>query len=129
MLHRHQRFAVGLASLAVTSVGWFVMRPATAESRTAVVVVTSPRPATISGTIRSDGAGVGPTPSWRVHKPGAGEYVLEFDRDVHVEVRSWDAAATVTVRPSSARIWLVGFVQGDAPIDSAFRFSAVPAGP
>lgn len=129
MLHRRRRFAVGLASLAVTSVGWFVVGPATAESRSDVVVGASQAPATIAATVQANGTGVGPTLEWRVHKPGAGEYVLEFERDVRVDVPSWDAAATMTLRPSSARTWVVAFVQGDDPVNSAFSFSAVPASP
>lgn len=129
MLHRRRWLAVGLAPLAVGAVGWFVMGPATAESRPDVVVGASQPTVAITAAIQADGTGVGTTLEWQVRKPGTGEYVLEFERDVRLDVQSWDAASTVTLRPSSARTWVVAFVQGSDPVDSAFSFSAVPTGP
>ena len=104
------------------------MGPATTESRR-ISSSERRRPGQHQRGIQANGTGVGTTLDWRVHKPGTGEYVIEFERDVRLDVQSWDAAATMTLRPSSARAWVVAFVQGIDPVDTAFSFSAVPSGP
>ena len=124
MLHGHRRVAAGLSVLAVGSLSWFVVRPATAESSGPARHVP-----TVRAAIRADGTSIGGDPAWYVEKPDTGTYVLSFGHDVRLDVHSWDAVATVTARPAKPGTWIVDFVADGRPVDTTFSFSAVPAAP
>jgi hypothetical protein len=124
VLHGHRRFAAGLAALAIMTLSWFVIRPATAESP-----APAPPLSEVRAAIRADGTTIGGDPAWYVGRPRKGTYVLSFGHDVRLDVHSWDAVATVTARPTTPGTWVVDVVDHGAPVDTTLTLSAVPTAP
>jgi hypothetical protein len=75
------------------------------------------------------GIPVAPPDGWTVHRAGPGSYELTFERDVRIDLGSWEAPAEVTLRPVGDRLWTLVFESDGAPVDTAFSFRAVPTTP
>lgn len=75
--------------------------------------------------MKPEGVPVGIPQGWHVDKVDVGTYRVEFPRAMSLEVQSWSAMATVTLRPVTETTWQVDFVEDHALVDSAFTFSAV----
>jgi len=113
--------------VAALAVGW-LLAATTASSRTAdapPATIAALEPASpVSGAVDVMGTPIGGAHGWTAARTQPGRYELTFAADLAVEVMSWDVPATVTVRPVAERTWLVDFVEGDAPVDTAFSFTA-----
>ena len=92
----------------------------------AVAAETPAEAPTIEAAVEADGVPVGPTDGWRITRTGSGRYELDFDTPMHVVVRSWEQMATVVMRPTAERQWLIEFIDGHRAIDSTFSFAATP---
>ena len=112
-----------LAAVA-TGAGWLAV--AGADGATTAQAA-APSAVPIAAAIASDGTVATPSDgTWASRKLDVGRYELAFTHDVDLEIRSWTEAAGVTVQPRPGDVWLVTFVAGDAPVDSAFTFRAAP---
>ena len=81
----------------------------------------------IAAAIAPDGSVATPSDgTWSARKVDVGRYELAFGHDVDLDIRSWTEPAGVTVQPRPGDVWMVSFVAGDVPVDSAFTFQAAP---
>ena len=119
---RRRRAAVVLLLAAALATGSVVVGAA-AQSDEHVAAADA---GVVRGAVSARGNPVGVPAGWSVAHPSPGRYVLRFEDNVRLSLGSWDAAASVTARPTEAATWVIDFAVGAEPADTAFTFTAGP---
>ena len=125
MHHRRRRSAVGLILIGIVAgAGWLVVTGASAASPTTTATA-APVPL-LAAAVSADGVPAGPTVAWQAVRVDQGTYRLTFAEPTRVSVQTWEAAASVVVRPVTDQLWSVTFADADGLVDSGFSFLAAP---
>jgi hypothetical protein len=128
--HRRRRLGVGMALAAVVAAaGGLVASGARADGTEGATHLSSPTTVPMGAAVDAAGIALTPADGWAVRRAGVGTYELTFAADVHLDVRSWEVPADVTLRPVGEGRWTVGFAVDGAPVDTAFSFEAAPIDP
>lgn len=126
MHHRRRRLAVGMIVAALVIAGAASIGPD--GPRTAAAGAQS-TPASTLGSVTSDGGLRTSERGWQAARLDVGSYRLELTAGSTFALRSWTSVASVTAKPISPTAWTVTFTApGGEPVDSAFTFTASPAG-